>query len=88
MVSIMNVRQTFNEIHDRVKAEENAIEPQHYLMYPITPAEYCYKNKLDFLSSNVIKYTTRFRQKGKIEDLRKAKKYLEMLADWEYGEEL
>ncbi len=66
----------------------NAIEPEHYLMFPITPAEFCYKNKLDFLQSNIIKYSCRFRQKGKIEDLRKAQKYLQLLAKWEYGEEL
>ena len=64
------------------------INPNHYLKYPITPAEFCYKNKLDFLQSNVIKYVSRFRDKSGLEDLRKAKKYLELLAQWEYGEEL
>lgn len=67
---------------------KDSINPSHYLKHPITPAEFVYKNKLDFLQGNVIKYTTRFRDKAGIEDLRKAKKYLELLAEWEYGEEL
>ena len=67
---------------------DNPIEPSHYLKFEITPVEYCYKNKLDFLQSNVIKYVTRFRDKSGIEDLRKANKYLILLAEYEYGEVL
>ena len=67
---------------------KDKIEPNHYLKFAITPAEFVYKNKLDFLQGNVIKYTTRFRDKAGLEDLRKAKKYLELLAEWEYGEKL
>jgi len=79
---------TYEQVLAAKVPKKNAIEPQHYLMFPITPAEYCYKNKLDFLSSNIVKYVTRFRQKGKLEDLRKSQKYLQLLAQWEYGEEL
>ena len=70
------------------KKNKSAIEPNHYLKFTITPAEYCYKNKLDSLQSNIIKYTTRFRDKAGLEDLRKAQKYLQLLAEWEYGEKL
>jgi len=64
------------------------IEPEHYLKFEITPAEYCHRNKLDFNSGNVIKYVTRFRDKNGIEDLKKAKKYLELIAEFEYGEKI
>ena len=58
----------------------------HYKSYPIQPVEFAMKNKLDPCQANVIKYVVRFRQKGGIEDLRKARHYIELLAQFEYGE--
>lgn len=51
----------------------------HYAKYPIQPTEYIIKNRLPFCEGNVIKYTTRWRDKGGIEDLRKARHYLDIL---------
>ena len=64
---------------------ETNVEPKHYLQFAITPAEYAHKNKLDFMQGNVVKYITRFRCKNGKEDLLKAKKYIDLLIDWEYG---
>lgn len=54
----------------------------HYKI-PIQPAEYVYKNGIGFFEGNVIKYVTRWRDKGGIADLEKAKHYIEMLIDFE-----
>lgn len=51
----------------------------HYAKYPIQPTEYIVKNGLGFCEGNVIKYTTRWKDKGGVEDLRKAKHYLDIL---------
>lgn len=51
----------------------------HYAKYPIQPMEYIEKNKLPFADGSIIKYITRWRDKGGIEDLRKAKHFIEML---------
>jgi hypothetical protein len=57
----------------------------HYKKYAIQPAEYALRNGLGFVEANVVKYTTRWRNKGGVEDLRKAIHYLEMLIEFEEG---
>ena len=47
----------------------------------IQPVAYIKANRLGFLEGNIIKYVTRYKQKGGMEDLRKAKHYLEMLIE-------
>ena len=56
--------------------------PQHYQL-PIQPIDYIVKNNLDFLEGNIIKYVSRYKQKNGLEDLLKAKKYLELLIERE-----
>ena len=58
----------------------------HYKDLAIQPVEYCQKNKLPFCESSVIKYVTRWRDKGGIEDLRKAIHFIQMLITLETGE--
>lgn len=55
----------------------------HYKDLPIQPFEYSMKNKLDPLQHTIIKYVTRFRDKGKIADLEKAKHCIDLLIEWE-----
>lgn len=59
----------------------------HYKSLAIEPVEYAYKNNLDFFQGNVVKYITRFRDKNGLEDLKKAKHYIDLLIQFEYGEE-
>jgi len=56
--------------------------PQHYQL-AIQPIDYIIKNNLDFLEGNIIKYVSRYKQKNGLEDLLKAKKYLELLIEKE-----
>lgn len=67
------------------KASELQIGGQHYKEMPIQPYEFCYRNRLDYLQSNVIKYVCRFRFKGGIDDLDKAIHTLQVLKEYEYG---
>jgi len=56
----------------------------HYSKLAIQPVEYITKNKLTYLQGNVIKYITRYKDKGKpLEDLQKAKHYIDMLIELE-----
>lgn len=57
----------------------------HYLNQPIQPWDYIASNKLDFFQGNIIKYITRWRDKGGIEDLKKAQHYLEKYIEIESG---
>ena len=59
----------------------------HYKGLAIEPVEYAYKNNLDFFQGNVVKYITRFRDKNGLEDLKKAKHFIDLLIQFEYSEE-
>tara|TARA_R110002051_G_scaffold324985_2_gene424971 strand:- start:3028 stop:3243 length:216 start_codon:yes stop_codon:yes gene_type:complete len=61
-----------NKKHDNVK------HPEHYTE-GIEMWDYAMSHNLDFFEGNVLKYITRWRHKGGIEDLRKAKAYLDKL---------
>jgi len=55
----------------------------HYKDLPIQPVEFIHANGLDFFAGNVVKYITRWRSKGGIGDLEKAKHYIELLIELE-----
>jgi len=60
----------------------------HYKDCNIQPLEYGYANSLSICEHAVVKYITRHKKKGQIEDLRKAKHYVELEAKLTYGEEI
>ena len=55
----------------------------HYKNLPIQPIEYCQRNGLGAVESFVVKYVTRWKAKGGVDDLRKAIHLLEMLVEME-----
>jgi hypothetical protein len=69
-----------NERSDRLlKAESSAkTKPLHYNM-PIPPLTFINKNNLGFNEGNVIKYVCRYKNKNGLEDLLKAREYLDQL---------
>lgn len=56
---------------------------QHYKDMAIQPMEYSMQNGLDACQHTIIKYVTRFREKGGIEDLEKAKHCIDLLIHFE-----
>ena len=63
----------------------NNTGPGHYKDKPMQPWDFIVSNNLGFLEGNVIKYITRWRQKGGVEDLRKAMHYIAKLIEMETG---
>lgn len=53
----------------------------HYVDMAIQPIDYIVKNNIGFLEGNVIKYVSRWKSKNGVEDLRKARHYLDMLIE-------
>ena len=51
----------------------------------IQPLEFLVKNNIPFAAGNVIKYLCRYKHKNGIEDLKKARHYIDVLIDLEYG---
>jgi hypothetical protein len=52
---------------------------EHYRKFEIEPVTYAMKNRLGFAEGNVVKYVTRYKHKGGLQDLHKAKRYIELL---------
>lgn len=66
-----------------MSAKDYQVGGVHYKANVIQPIDYIMQNELNFCEGNVIKYVTRWRNKGGIEDLRKARQYIEFLIEEE-----
>ena len=64
-----------------MKSFKKQVGGNHYLKYKISPVEFIIKNNIGFVEGNIIKYILRFKDKGGIADLEKAKHYIELLID-------
>jgi hypothetical protein len=82
-VSIGDDQDNIRWLHEN----EEVTNPKHYVGLGITPLEYITANELDFLEGNIIKYVTRYPHKGGVNDLLKARTYLEKLIEREVEKE-
>lgn len=64
-------------------ALDTQVGGSHYSVMDIQPAEYILRNKIGYAEGNVIKYVSRWRSKGGVGDLRKARHYLDLLIEIE-----
>ena len=64
-------------------ALDKQVSGNHYKDKGIQPIVYIHANDLGFCEGNVVKYVTRWRDKGGEADLRKAIHYLELLIQLE-----
>ena len=55
----------------------------HYKDMAIQPVEFIMQNGIGLMEGNAIKYLSRWRSKGGVEDLKKARHYLDMLIEFE-----
>lgn len=60
---------------------DNVRQPAHYSRYVIEPVTFIGANKLPFDVGNVIKYVCRYDAKNGLEDLEKAKRYVEIVIE-------
>ena len=63
--------------------EDMINHPKHYTNGKIEPIDYINANEMDYLEGNIVKYISRYKFKNGIEDLEKAKFYLNMLIERE-----
>ena len=70
-----------------MKALDFQVAGNHYKDLPIQPAEYIHANAMGYLEGNVVKYISRWRKKNGLDDLLKAKHYIDLLIELEnkYG---
>ena len=67
---------------------DKQIGGSHYLNFKIQPSEFANKNNLPFAEGNAIKYICRHKDKGGKEDLKKAKHYIDMIIERDYGDHI
>lgn len=70
------------EILEKLATDEQ-VGGDHYKGRAIQPIDYILANELDFCEGNVVKYVTRWRFKNGIEDLKKARQYLDFMIEEE-----
>lgn len=69
-----------------IKAIQKQVAGNHYKDMVIQPIEYIHKNGIGFCEGAAIKYLSRWKSKGGVEDLKKAIHMIELLIEMDDGE--
>lgn len=72
---------------DTAPSLQDRIRPPYYTRFRIEPLAFIAMNHLDFLQGNIIKYICRYEGKNGVEDLMKARRYLDELINRTQTEE-
>ena len=68
---------------ERMSVLTEQVGGSHYLEMAIQLVEFIAKNHIPFIEGNIIKYLCRWRRKNGLEDLNKARHYLNLLIELE-----
>jgi hypothetical protein len=66
-------------------ANDVQVAGTHYKSKAIQPWDYIVSNNLGYLEGNIVKYVSRWKDKGGVDDLRKARHYLDKLIEVQDG---
>ena len=72
-------------LEEKLGAYDKQVGGDHYKDMKIQPAQFINDNKLLFAEGNAIKYICRHKHKGEVQDLEKAKHYIDMIIERDYG---
>jgi len=75
MISNANQMELFSS------ANHTQVAGTHYKDKAIQPWDYIVANNLGYLEGNVVKYVSRWKDKGGVDDLKKARHYLDKLIE-------
>jgi hypothetical protein len=81
----MKNKPAFTPVNSALDIQEGG---DHYKKYKIQPIEFVVANNIPVLEANAQKYILRHADKNGMGDLRKARHYLELMAEMYYGEKL
>jgi len=68
-----------------MSALDKQVAGKHYKKFKIQPIQYITANNIPYIEGNIIKYISRWRDKGGIDDLDKVIHYVELLKELESG---
>ena len=69
------------QISAATRANEQQVGGAHYAVKAIQPWDFIIANNIGYLEGNIIKYISRWKDKGGVEDLKKAQHYLQKLIE-------
>ena len=69
------------QVNAQIRANEQQIGGAHYAIKAIQPWDFIIANNIGYLEGNIIKYISRWKDKGGVEDLKKAQHYLQKLIE-------
>lgn len=69
-------------------ADATQVGGSHYKDKAVQPWDYIVANGLGYLEGNVVKYISRYREKNGLQDLEKARHYLDKLIEVERAKEV
>jgi hypothetical protein len=78
----------WNNVTNKItKANDSALDIQiqgdHYKKFKIQPVEFIHANHIPFCEASAIKYLCRWKDKGGVKDLEKAKHFIDLLIELE-----
>lgn len=81
------IKQAIQDLKQVMKQQTTANETQiggdHYKAKFIQPWDFIAANQIGYFEGNIVKYVSRWRDKGGINDLKKARHYLDKLIELE-----
>ena len=66
-----------------MSAFDNQVAGDHYKKMKIQPVEFIHANNIPFIEGCIIKYASRWRDKGGLRDLEKIKHFVDLLIELE-----
>lgn len=66
-----------------MSANEKQVGGDHYKRQPVQPWDYIHRNGIGFLAGCAIKYLSRYKDKGGVADLEKARHFIDKLIEEE-----
>lgn len=71
-----------------MNADATQVGGSHYKDKAVQPWDYIVANGLGYLEGNVVKYISRYKEKNGLQDLEKARHYLDKLIEVERAKEV
>ena len=84
-VAYHELKSKYKNLEEKLGAYKKQIGGSHYKDMKVQPAQFINDNKLLFAEGNAIKYICRHKHKGEVQDLEKAKHYIDMIIERDYG---
>lgn len=80
-----SMEEAYEQAHKPISdsALDEQVAGTHYKKLKIQPVTYIHANNIGFMEGSAIKYLSRWRDKGGVDDLQKAKHFIEMLIELE-----